>query len=416
LKKLKTIYEMKKYLLNISFCILTVSLFGQTNTFPTSGNVGIGTTSPLTTLDVNGGTLLRGSNSNIPASPISGVELFTGRNYFNNLISGQSTGDIAIQYGGSSGGFRHFITTLHNSAATGNQMRFYLNTSGTVSGSSAPGTGNVNVLTLASDNGGEVGIGTTNPETNLHVIGNARFTGTGWFSRNNNGSLSDALYLGQNNSWDWPSILFSTSDAQGSNVLNLFSTRWGTTFNFQRSSPIGTKNIVQILGQEGHSHSLSIFASSDGATQKIMFTGDGNSFITGGNLLIGKTNQTNTNYSLDVAGNIRANKLVVNATGADFVFAKKYHLISLTELEKYIHQNKHLPGIKTAVEMSKEGVDVGNNETKLLQKMEELTLYIIEMKKENDNQKRAIERLNRMIKTIQGRNITLNVQDSKKRN
>jgi hypothetical protein len=48
--------------------------------------------------------------------------------------------------------------------------------------------------------------------------------------------------------------------------------------------------------------------------------------------------------------------------------------------------------------------------------MEELTLYIIEMKKENDNQKRAIERLNRMIKTIQGRNITLNVQDSKKRN
>lgn len=390
---MKTIYEMKKYLLNISFCILAVSLFGQTNTFPTSGNVGIGTTSPLTTLDVNGGALLRGSNTNTPASLISGVELFTGRNYFNNLSNGQLIGDISFQYGGNGGGYRHFITTLHNSASTGNQMRFYLNTSGTVNGSSAPGTGNVNVLTLASDNGGEVGIGTTNPETNLHVIGNARVTGTGWFSRSNNGNLSDALYLGQNNSWDWPSILFSTSDAQGSNVLNLFSTRWGTTFNFQRSSPIGTKNIVQILGQEGHSHSLSIFASSDGATQKIMFTGDGNSFITGGNLLIGKTTQTNSNYILDVAGNIRANKLVVNTTGADFVFAKKYHLIPLEDLEKYIHQNKHLPGIETAKEMCKEGVDVGSNESKLLQKVEELTLYMISLKQENNKLKNRIEKL-----------------------
>ena len=56
----------------------------------------------------------------------------------------------------------------------------------------------------------------------------------------------------------------------------------------------------------------------------------------GGNVLIGKTSQTNTSYLLDVAGNIRANKLVVNTTGADFVFAKKYHLIPLNELEKYI--------------------------------------------------------------------------------
>jgi len=110
-----------------------------------------------------------------------------------------------------------------------------------------------------------------------------------------------------------------------------------------------------------------------------------------GNVLIGKTTQTNTNYMLDVGGNIRANKLVVNTTGADFVFAKKYQLISLNELEKYILQYKHLPGIETATDMTKEGVDVGKNETKLLQKIEELTLYLIEQnrkisKMEEDNE------------------------------
>jgi hypothetical protein len=110
-----------------------------------------------------------------------------------------------------------------------------------------------------------------------------------------------------------------------------------------------------------------------------------------GNVLIGKTTQTNTNYLLDVAGNIRANKLVVNTTGADFVFAKKYHLIPLNELEKYIQQNKHLPGIEPAREMNKGGVDVGKNETKLLQKIEELTLYMIDMKKEMEQTKKVMQ-------------------------
>lgn len=82
-------------------------------------------------------------------------------------------------------------------------------------------------------------------------------------------------------------------------------------------------------------------------------------------------------YMLDVAGGIRADSVIVNTTGADFVFRRGYHIMSLDNLGKYIEQHKHLPGIPTANEMQKGGVSVGALQTKLLQKVEELTLYVV---------------------------------------
>ncbi|HEX3007802.1 MAG TPA: hypothetical protein VHO90_09330, partial [Bacteroidales bacterium] len=103
-----------------------------------------------------------------------------------------------------------------------------------------------------------------------------------------------------------------------------------------------------------------------------------------GNVLIGKNTQTNTSYKLDVAGKIRADEIVVNTTGADFVFEPTYNLRSLPELETFIKQNKHLPEIAPAKEMQENGVSAGEMQAKLLQKIEELTLYVIELKKENE--------------------------------
>ena len=96
-----------------------------------------------------------------------------------------------------------------------------------------------------------------------------------------------------------------------------------------------------------------------------------------GNLLIGKTSQTNTAYKLDVNGTIRGNGVIVNTTGADFVFKPSYKLASLPELKNYIDLNHHLPGIASATEMQAKGLDLGENQVKLLQKVEELTLYTI---------------------------------------
>ncbi|MEO0555936.1 MAG: hypothetical protein AAF149_22230, partial [Bacteroidota bacterium] len=64
-----------------------------------------------------------------------------------------------------------------------------------------------------------------------------------------------------------------------------------------------------------------------------------------GNVLIGKTSQSNTSYKLDVAGKVRANEIVVNTNGADYVFGEDYKHKSLDEVETFINENNHLPGI-----------------------------------------------------------------------
>jgi hypothetical protein len=102
----------------------------------------------------------------------------------------------------------------------------------------------------------------------------------------------------------------------------------------------------------------------------------------GGNVLIGKTSQTNTTYLLDVNGNARINQVVVNTTGADYVFDPGYCLIPLRELDVYLRQQHHLPGIAPAGQMQKEGLDLGDNQIRLLARVEELTLYLIDKDKE----------------------------------
>jgi hypothetical protein len=101
-----------------------------------------------------------------------------------------------------------------------------------------------------------------------------------------------------------------------------------------------------------------------------------------GRVGIGTSNPTHT---LSVNGTIRSKEVIVNTGWSDFVFEDDYKLMPLNELEKFIEENNHLPEIPSAKEVEENGVSLGNMDSKLLQKIEELTLYILKQQKDLDD-------------------------------
>jgi hypothetical protein len=91
----------------------------------------------------------------------------------------------------------------------------------------------------------------------------------------------------------------------------------------------------------------------------------------------------NPQYELDVCGTIRAQEVKVNLNGScpDFVFEPNYQLMTFDELRDYLKNNKHLPGIPSASETAENGINLSEMNMMLLQKVEELTLYILELEK-----------------------------------
>lgn len=90
------------------------------------------------------------------------------------------------------------------------------------------------------------------------------------------------------------------------------------------------------------------------------------------------TTLTISAQNVNCSGKIRATEIIVNTSGADFVFDKNYELRSLDDVNSYIQENQHLPEIPSAKQMQEEGMSVDQMVVKLLQKVEELTLYTIQ--------------------------------------
>ena len=99
--------------------------------------------------------------------------------------------------------------------------------------------------------------------------------------------------------------------------------------------------------------------------------------------------QSATIDGLTKTHNLRVNNLLcareikvqLNSTWPDYVFSKDYNLLPLSEVEQFINENHHLPNIPSAAEVEENGINIGEMNTKLLLKVEELTLYIIQMEK-----------------------------------
>lgn len=204
---------------------------------------------------------------------------------------------------------------------------------------------------LLCPHAGNVGIGTTSPQEKLEVKG--------------------SLYLGKND----PYIYWN------SNHLNL-------------KSKYNCIPVVAIRGSQNYASRLDMYTAGDAERTVQIHTGS-SSYFNGGNVGIGTKTP---DYKLDVEGTIRVRELKVDMQGADFVFEDDYQLRSLEEVQDFITINKHLPDVAPAKEMQENGVNQSEMNQLLLQKIEELTLYVIELKKENEEMKSQIQNIHELQK------------------
>ena len=115
-------------------------------------------------------------------------------------------------------------------------------------------------------------------------------------------------------------------------------------------------------------------------------------------------------YLLGVRGKVICEELKVSLYGVwpDYVFDKKYKLLTLDSLENYIQVNKHLPNIPAAAEVEKNGISLGEMQVKQMEKIEELSLYIIELNK----QLAAVDisAINKKLQELEAKNTALQNQ------
>jgi len=106
--------------------------------------------------------------------------------------------------------------------------------------------------------------------------------------------------------------------------------------------------------------------------------------------------------ALTVNGTVHSTVVRVTATvpGPDYVFNNDYKLITLPDLKNYLSKNHHLPEIPSAAEMAKDGLDLGDMNTKLLKKVEELTLYLIDKDKQLANLESTVSKLKKQVTAI----------------
>jgi hypothetical protein len=255
---------------------------------------------------------------------------------------------------------------------------------------------------------GNVGIGTITPnqQFNLNQLaGSAKgllFSGDEYYVSGNNSSNGILMLLGVNRTGN-RQLWIGDNTTLGSTTLGFIRCLMGNGLpQIDCISGDGNIPLPFNIGNAGENIAIA-FSTTQLPASRLTINGNiaiGNGYLTNaapangaiiqGNVLIGKTSQVNTAYILDVAGNIRANQIVVNSTGADFVFTPFYHLHSLSSLKKYIDQNHHLPEIPSAQQMQTDGLNVGDNQVKLLQKVEELTLYTIASDKNIKEEKSII--------------------------
>ncbi|TSJ44824.1 hypothetical protein [Fluviicola chungangensis] len=373
---------MKKitYLLSISALFISSQLFAQENTISENGNVGIGTgsTAPTARLTVAGTTridsTLTVNDSVVMASSARvGEDLkVEGNLYIPNIPTLTHLADESILVKDPFGltqaisiqGMAGTIYSLSCDLAGVNP--FWNNGPGKIY-TECPGV--------------RVGIGTANPEFTLDVRGDAKTTGHLWVNQ----SLSVGAQMGT----------FSKLNIVNSNRTAAIQVKTsGNTLPYQRLMYFEYDNpdtkIMEVHNTATNQTAMELRA--DG--QMDLYNGVANIFHFGTNGMFSVSNNTQKTFVVEASGLTRARKIKVDAdVWADYVFEPTYKLMPLSEVESFLKEHKHLPSIPSEKVMKEEGIDIAEMNVKMMEKIEELTLYLIEQNKELEKVKAELETL-----------------------
>jgi len=318
------------------------------------------------------GNISRNGNVGIgPLSPIAPLQ-----------VSGASEASSSSSINGTiliSSATTNLINTLGIHTATGNPYSWIQTTHRTVPSATYP--------IALNPRGGNVGIGITNPKTKLHI-----FNGDNSYGAILANATEDnfSLYTKTIDTWPVNSESFRIGLKYDNNENNGF-------ISFYR----GGSSVGGFLG----------FSTYGAERMRI---------LSNGNIGIG-TSTTGT-HKLAVDGTIGAHEIKVESGAwSDFVFKEDYPLKDLKEIETYIQENQHLPDIPSEAEILENGIELGKMDAKLLQKIEELTLYTIQQQKELDflktkntqleEQVNKFENLESQLKALQDQIQKLTIKD-----
>jgi len=332
-----------------------IALGQSANRFESTGNAGIGTTTPAQRLEIltNGASNLQLTNNWDVLGPAGAIK-------FN--MAGTEIGAIEVERTVAAGRL--------------SALKFFVRS----------GSG-VTTEAMRIDHAANIGIGTTTPLARLHITGpqgtpSAKFTvanipeADAYLSFENATNTTDNYIpwiRGKSSLAGRPFGLFLTGEADdvAPTSTDAFAGAIVLDGRSKNASKLNNNNVVMI-----NSYGQNLVA-----------------FKADGSVGIGATDTKG--YKLAVNGNAIFTKVKVEpfAGWPDYVFSEDYALPSLAVVEKYINEHKHLPGIPTAAAVEKDGLDVGEMNMQLLQKIEELTLYIIQLRKDSEVQKQMIREL-----------------------
>lgn len=328
-----------KFIKFILLMLLHAATYAQTNQIGSSGAVGIGTTSPVTYLHIQRGSLSQ-------YTPLLTIE------------DQQSNGYTQVALKGTN---RQFHLGVGNSTETsfGLANKFYIWDQNAV------------LPRMVVDANGNMGIGSTNPGNRLSIYSGTANTSGLQFLRLNNTATA-----GTGNG----KVL--SLDASGNVIL----VTDGGTSGWAMSGNASTNPTTNYIGTTDNQPL--VFKTNGSENMRISESG---------NISIGTNNAQGYKFAVNGDAIFTKIKVRLYSSWPDYVFDSTYSLPSLQFLEKYVKENKHLPGVAPAAEIEKEGVDLAETQIALLKKIEELTLHLIELNKRLDGQTEEITLLKQSL-------------------